>query len=165
MFGVAGNMCWACLAWFGCLGGCRPTSISLLSAAGCCAQRSVSNNGEGSSLVHLVKADKHQALHLGSSPHLPDTLSRRFLLQGAPKKRQRLSRAERAIGPGWTANVLPCSWDALETEISYWCFTRVTGVDLCLLCCQAAVWGWYQRLLGDGLCVPIRAAQRGSVKS
>lgn len=160
MFHVAGSMCWACLVcvvvW---VAAGRPTSIGSLTPAGCCAQWSVSNNGEGSSPVQLCQG----RLTSRPAPQLPSSFARHsrgaFSSRGLPK-----SRAEGAIGPVWKVNVLTCSWDGLETGISYWWFTRVSVVDLCLLYCQAAVWGWYQRP-GDGLCAPIRAALHRSVKS
>lgn len=75
----------------------------------------------------------------------------------------------RELGSGWTPNgpVLTCSccWDRLETEISYWLVHQRLSVDLCLLCCLAAVSGWYRRLLGDCLNAMIGEALHRSLKS
>lgn len=115
-----------------------------------------------------VRGNKHQALHLASPPHLPDALLRSLLLQGAPNERQRLKRAQGARlrltlnGPALTCF---CCWGRLETEISYWLVHQGLSVDLCLLCCLAAVWGWYWRLLGDCLNAVIREAFLRSLKS
>lgn len=52
----------------------RPTSISPLTAAGCCAQRSVSNSRKGSSLVQLC----HDGSASSFAPRLPSSFARHY---------------------------------------------------------------------------------------
>lgn len=112
MFHVAGSMCWACLVcvvvW---VAAGRPTSISPLTTARCCAQWSVSNNGEGV----ITSPTLSQQINIKACTSAPlliyQTCSRgAFSCRGLPKRGKvwaELSRAEQ--GERWLSSDSKCA--------------------------------------------------------